>query len=180
MATFSELKAFATGKLSENALREMNKANDYDFENDEAFMQECMGACLGTLLQMNIMDETADELDEDVRDAFITVQDYMITNGLMDEAASVPITNPKINVVRLNKQSQIKRLTTIIALKMARHDKMKAYKKYKLGQKIKKTNLADIMQRYQTKADRLAKKLWAQSKKGKPAAVVDKKKAGKK
>lgn len=171
----SDMRAFVSGKIDENALKAMSETpSDYDFEGDEQFMQECMAACLPTLLQMELMDESVETMDEDVKNAFITVQDYMVNNGYMPEAASVPIGNPKINVVRLNKESQISRLKTIISLKMARKDKIKPYQKYKLGQKIKKMNLAIIMQRYGAKADRLARKLWQQTKKGKPAAVVEK------
>lgn len=169
------LRAFAAGRLDESALQEsMNPDLGTDFENDEEFMQECMGACIGTILLGEILGENADTLDEDVQKAVVTLQDYLVGQGMMSEAATVSVSNPKINVVRLNKQAQINRLTTIITLKMARKDNVKAYQKYKLGQKIKKTNMEDMRKRYGAKAERLAKKLWAKTKKsGKVAAVVD-------
>ena len=110
-----------------------------------------------------------------MKEAFLKVRDYFIGQGLMSEAA-ISINNPKVNYVRLNKQAQMKRLTSIISLKMARKDKIKAFSKYKLGQKIKKENMAIILQRYSSKAERIARKLMNNMKHGKPSAVVDSKK----
>lgn len=178
----SNLRKYAAGSINESTLRD-NLAPDegYDFEADDQFMQECMGACLPTILQMELMDESAVEaMDEDVKDAFVRVQNYLVENGLMDETSTVPITNPKITMVRMSKEAQKHRLTAIIALKMARKENSKAYKKYKLGQKIKKENFLQIMNKNGAKAERLAKKLLQKAKKGKVGAVVEQKKAGKK
>lgn len=178
----SNLRKYAAGSINESTLRD-NLAPDtgYDFEADDQFMQECMGACLPTILQMELMDEAAAEaMDEDVKDAFVRVQNYLVENGLMDEASTVPITNPKITMVRMSKEAQKHRLTAIIALKMARKENSKAYKKYKLGQKIKKENFLQIMNKNGAKAERLAKKLLQKAKKGKVGAVVEQKKASKK
>lgn len=168
------LRAFASGQINESTLSELNGNDEgYDFENDEEFIQECMNVCMPTMISMMLM-ENADELDESVRNACITLNDYLVGQGIISEAATVSLSNPKINVVRLNKQAQISRLTTIITLKMARKDNVKAYQKYKLGQKIKKTNMEEMRKRYGAKAERLAKKLWKKTKSnGKIAAVVD-------
>lgn len=175
MADFlKNLRAFANGQINESALH-VEDTEGYDFENDEEFIQECMTACLPQMIQMELMDESADELDEDVKEAFLKVRDYFIGQGLMSEAA-ISINNPKVNYVRLNKQAQMKRLTSIISLKMARKDKIKAFSKYKLGQKIKKENMAIILQRYSNKAERIARKLMNNMKHGKPSAVVESKK----
>jgi len=177
------LRAFAQGSMTESALRENTGVDTgYDFENDEQFMQECMQACLPTMMQMMIMDENAELLDEDVKDAMIKVTDYFVGQGMLSEAATVSLSNPKINVVRLNKQAQINRLTTIITLKMARKAKSKNYTKYKMGQKIKKTNMEEMHKKYGAKAERLAKKLYAQMQKHPRAAAVaeSKKKSSKK
>lgn len=175
MADFlKNLRAFANGQINESALQ-IEDTEGYDFENDEEFIQECMTACLPQMIQMELMDESADELDEDVKEAFLKVRDYFVGQGLMSEAA-ISINNPKVNYVRLNKQAQMKRLTSIISLKMARKDKIKAFSKYKLGQKIKKENMAIILQRYGSKAERIAKKLVNNMKHGKPSAVVESKK----
>ena len=154
------LRAFAQGTLSESALGDINNNDVPDFENDEEFIQECMNDVAPILMQMMVLEETADQMDEATQAAFIKVQDYMINNGIIAEAASVKITNPKINVVHLNKQAQINRLTTILTLKMARKAKSKNYTKYKLGQKIKKTNMEEMRKKFGNKAAQLSKKLW--------------------
>lgn len=179
MSMISNLREFAAGKINESTLTSrMTPDTGYDFEGDTAFMQECMGDCLPIILQSELMDESAVEaMDEDVKEAFLTVQNYLIENGIMDEAAAIPVGNPKITMVRMSKEAQKKRMTSIIALKMARKSNMKQYKKYKIGQKIKKENFAQIMNRFGDKAERLATKLIQQSRRGKVGAVVEKKKA---
>lgn len=173
------LRAFSKGQMNESTLQENLNGNDDDINElleDSEFMQECMAVAIPMFIQTELL-ENAINLDEDVKEAFLKVQDFLAGQGIISEAATVSLTNPKINVVRLNKQSQIKRLTTIISLKLARRDNTKSYKKYKLGQKIKKENLAEITKRYGQKAERLAKKLWQKSQKnGKVAAVVEAKK----
>ena len=178
------MREFAAGKINESVLR--GKVNEsveepgYDFENDELFMQECADACVPLIIEDMLMDESAlESLEEDVRDAFLRVKGYLVENGIMSEA-TVSLSNPKINVVRLNKAARKNRLTSIIALKMARKDNSNAYKKYKLGQRIKKENFATIMSKYGAKAERLANKLIMKTKKGKVGAVVEAKKAEKK
>lgn len=167
------LRAFAQGSITESTLHENTGVDtDYDFENDEAFIQECTAACLPTMMQMMIMDETFDTLDEDVKDAFVKVNDWMIGQGLISEAAGVSLSNPKINIVRLNKQAQINRLKAIITLKMGRKSGSKHYTKYKLGQKLKKENMAELDKRFGAKAERLAKKVWEQMRKNPKAVAV--------
>lgn len=136
---------------------------EVDLEEDKEFVQECVSACLPTFIQMELM-ENADQLDEDVKTAFLKVQDYMVGQGYINEA-TVNLNNPKVTVVKLSKQSQIARLKTIIALKMARKVNDPKYKKYKIGAKIKKENLANILQKYGSKAEKMAKKLYDQNKK---------------
>lgn len=155
--------------------------DELDLENDEQFIQECMSACLPTFIQMELL-ENAEALDEDVKDAFVKVQDYMVGQGWLSEAATVNLNNPKVTVVKLSKESQIKRLKTIIALKMARKNNDQKYKKYKVGAKIKKANLQEIINRYGSKAERLARRLYDQNKKNRKmnAVVTEKKKSSKK
>lgn len=176
MFNVKHLKDYAAGRMSESAFRNAMNASDTDFENNEEFLRECTASCMPTIIQMALMDESADVLDEDVREAFVKVQNYLIGQGLMSEAASVSVSNPKITVVRMSKDAQKRRLTTIIALKMARHDGLKAFTKYKLGIKIKKDNLAQIMQRYGDRASRIATKMMAKYRGGKVGAVIDQKK----
>ena len=173
------LRAFAQGTINESALKSQIEPDEgYDFENNEEFIQECMNACLPTMLQMDIMGESADQLDESVVQAYVTLQNYLLGQGVISEAATVSLNNPKITVVRMGKEAQLNRLASIITLKMARKDKSKNYTKYKLGSKIKKENMAAMKSRYYEKAKRLAKKLIKRNKaKGKVAAVVNSEKA---
>ena len=145
-----------------------------EYEMDEDFMQECTAAIMPSLIQTMMMESVVDldTLDENVKNAYVTLQNYFVQQGLISEAATVSISNPKINVVRLNKTAQIKRLTTIITLKMGRKNNHKAYKKYKLGQKIKKTNMEELRKIYGAKAERLAKKLWLKTRKNSKVATV--------
>ena len=179
MANFLEnLRAFARGELSESALSDsIADTQAYDFEGDEEFMQECFEACLPTLVQMELMDEDADQLDEDVRDAFNTIANYYVQQGVISEAAVPKITNTKINVVHLSRAAQLKRLTSIIVLKMARRANLPQFKKYKLGSKIKKENMAEMRKRYESSASKIAKKLMTKNRKsGKAVAVISEKK----
>ena len=167
MSVLSNIRESMDGNLDETVLQN-ESVNDADLEeylNDETFMQECMGACLPTMLQMQLMGESADQLDESVKETFATVHGYLAGQGILSEASAVHINNPRINVVHLSKQAQINRLTSIITLKMGRKANHKAYKKYKLGQKIKKKNMEELRRAYGSKAERLAKKLWLKSSK---------------
>lgn len=143
-----------------------------EFEADEQFMQECMAACLPTMVQMMIMDEDAEAMDEATREAFVKVNDYFVGQGIIDEAASVNLSNPKVTFIKMGRDAQIHRLSTIITLKLARRDSNKAYKKYKVATKLKKENMAILKQRYGAKADKLAKKLYQKLLKSKKAAAV--------
>ena len=177
-----DMRAFANRELSESAFKAETMANSgYDFENDEEFMQECVSACLGTFLSMEILGEAADAMDEATKDAFIKVQDYLVGQGVITEAATVNINNPKVNFVKLSRKAQLSRLTSIITLKMARKAGSPNFKKYKIGMRIKKENMNAMREKYGKQAEKLAQKVMrSRSKRGKVAAVVDnaKSKAG--
>ena len=145
-----------------------------EYEMDEDFMQECTQALMPSLIQEMMLESVIDpdSLDENVKNAYFTLQNYFVQQGLISEAATISISNPKINVVRLNKAAQIKRLKTIITLKMGRKANHKAYKKYKLGQKIKMVNREELDRVFGAKAERLAKKLWLKTKKNAKVATV--------
>lgn len=176
MNPLKTLRAFAQGAIDESALTNPIDENNEDisaYENDEQFMQECTQLCMPTMMLMEMLGESAEELDESVVNAIHVLDDYLRGQGLISEAASAPRINAKINVVHLNKNAQLARLKTIIVLKMARKDNVKAYQKYKMGQKIKKMNMAEMVKRYGAKAEKLAKKLWQRThKNGKVVAVV--------
>lgn len=177
MSNLQALRDYAAGAIDESALMAETTTDDdiREYEQDSRFMAECTAACLPIMTQMMMMDEAAQEvLDEETRKVFFAVQNYMVGQGSINEAATVRITNPRINVVHLSKQAQLKRLKAIITLKMGRRAKHKAYKKYKLGQMIKKNNREELDRAFGAKAERLAKKLYAQlQKKSKVAAIVD-------
>ena len=177
MSNLSDLRKYAAGEMDEAALQAglVEDVDISEYENDAAFMESVEMMCMPTMLQMMILGESCENLDEDVAEAFQKVQNYLIGQGAISEAAAVHINNPKINVVHLNKQAQINRLSTIITLKMARNANHKSYRKYKIGQKIRKDNMAEMKKLYGPKADRLAKKLWARTaKNNKVAAVTEK------
>ena len=179
VSVLKNMRDFVSGRIDEAALQAaLNESDssiesDYDFENDPEFMQECASACMASIIQDMMIDESA---LEDLDEAFLRVKDYLVENGVMTEA-TVSLSNPKLNVVRLNKQARKKRLTSIIALKMARKENSNDYRKYKVSAKLKKTYFGKILGKYQSKAERLANKLIQQTKRGKVGAVVETKKA---
>ena len=182
VSVLKNMRDFVSGRIDEAALQAaLNESDssiesDYDFEDDPEFMQECASACMASIIQDMLIDESAlEDLDEDTKEAFLRVKDYLVENGVMTEA-TVSLSNPKLNVVRLNKQARKKRLTSIIALKMARKENSNDYRKYKVSAKLKKTYFGKILGKYQSKAERLANKLIQQTKRGKVGAVVEAKK----
>ncbi len=185
MSILKNLRAFAEGRIDEAALAEEEngelREDEVEELEDEEFMQECAAIAVPMAIQDILLGECSDNIDDDVKKAFLTVQDYLVGQGIISEAATVSISNPKINVVHLNKQSQLNRLKSIITVKLARKANHKSYKKYKLGQKIKKTNRAEMDKVFGKKAEMIAKKVWASTRKnGKVVATVEKQKAEKK
>lgn len=183
VSVLKNMRDFVSGRIDEAALQAaLNESDssiesDYDFENDPEFMQECASACMASIIQDMLIDESAlEDLDEDTKEAFLRVKDYLVENGVMTEA-TVSLNNPKISVIKLSKQARKKRLTSIIALKMARKENSNDYRKYKVSAKLKKTYFGKILGKYQSKAERLANKLIQQAKRGKVASVVEAKKA---
>lgn len=177
------LREFARGNISQAELNEayMTDRRDYEaldtvaYEDDPEFVKECNEACLPTFLMMDLMENAydidLDVMDEEVSDAFMKVHDYMVGQGLISEA-TMNINNPKVTFVKLSKKAQIQRLTTIIALKMARKNKDPKYKKYKLGSAIKRSNRDEIMKKYGQRAQKLSMKLWNQNKKNRKANAI--------
>ena len=168
------LRGLSEGTVDASAVQEnfVTDADIAEFENDQQFMDECYRAALPLIIEDMLLGETADTLDENVKEAVMRIQNYLVQQGVMTEAATIRITNPKVNVVHLSKQAQIRRLKTIITLKMGRKAKHRAYKKYKLGQKIKMTNRGILDQAFGAKAERLAKKMWQKIYKNKKTAAV--------
>lgn len=168
-----ELRDFVDGDIDEAALRE-GMTDDADIEEylgDNQFMSECMEACLPVIVQTMMSDNIMEQLDEDVSAAVATLANYFAGQGIMNEA-SVTLNN-RVNVTHLSKAAQIKRLTAIITLKMARRANHRAYKKYKIGQRIKKANRLEMDKVFGNRAAKVAKKLWiATHKSGKAMTVT--------
>ena len=174
----NDLRAFADGKTNIVGLSESVNEEGFDFENDEEFMQECYSACLPSIIQYELMSESFDQLDESVREAFITVSDYLRGQGYlpMSEATTVTL-NQKTNVVHMGKNAMISRLKSIVTLKMARKAGDRKYTKYKLGCKIKKDNMTEMKKKYGDKAERIAKKMsMPMQKNRKVSGTIDEKK----
>ena len=171
---------FDTDLLMENAFESRVAGNDdiSAYESDKDFMDECYNDCLPTMAQMMITEDNGDAMDEAVVNATARIKSYLVGQGMLSEAAGVPtITNKKINVVHLSKDAQIRRLKTIIILKMGRKANSKAYRKYKMGQKIKKENRQVMENLYGAKAEMLAKKMYMKLQHSKkPVAVVEEEK----
>lgn len=168
-----EMRDFVDGSIDEAALKEglTDETDIEEYLGDQNFMSECMDACLPIMVQTMMSDNIMAQLDEDVADAVVTLHDYFVGQGIMDEA-SVTVNN-RVNVTHLSKAAQIKRLTAIITLKMARRANHRAYKKYKIGQRIKKANRIEMDKIFGNRASKVAKKLWiATHKSGKAVTVT--------
>lgn len=184
----NSLREFARGNITQEELNEayMTDRRDYEaldtvaYEDDPEFVKECNEACLPTFLMMELMENAydidLDVMDEEVSDAFMKVHDYMVGQGLISEA-TMNINNPKVTFVKLSKKAQIQRLTTIIALKMARKNNDPKYRKYKIGSKIRKECRQSILDKYGSKASKLSVKLWRQNQKNRKSNAVVKEKS---
>lgn len=169
----SKMREYAKGILDESALK-APEDDSFDLE-DQEFMQECAALAMPLILESEILSEATEKFGEIVNEAYQDLFTYMQGQGLINEAMN--ISNPRINYVRLNRDSQINRLTKIVTLKLARKTNDKSYKKFKIAHALKKKSMGEMMKKYGSKAERLAKKLWADSKKhSKITAVIDAKK----
>jgi len=174
------LRAFARGQINESELEfdpDIDDDDDeLDLENDDEFVSEVLEECIGVMLSMAVLGETAGNIDEATQEAFEKVTQYLAAQGVISESAAATITtkNPKVSFVRLSLKDQLARLKSMIVLKLARKADSKFFKKYKIGQKIKKENMAKMQEKYGGLADRLSKRLFrALRKRGKVAAIVD-------
>ena len=190
MDLIGSLVNFGKGLINEGALRTqvseaMADDDTEEFEQDEVFMQECAEDCLPYIVQAMLLGESVGELvgdgskiDAKVNEACDTLRTYFIGQGLLSEAAAPNPNNKKITYVRFNREARIAQLKAIITLKMARKKNHPAYKKFKIGQMIRKKNYAILVAAFGKKAEKLARKLWQKmAKSPKTAAVIAEKKA---
>lgn len=175
------LRDYVDGSLDESAVAELqDAATAYDLDSDEFASEELQeAAALGMpiIIQSEVVgDSLATALEEAAQEAYAQLTPYLVGQGYLSEAAAIP-SNPKINVVRLNKQATMKRLTTMYTLYLARKHNDKAFKKYKLACGLKKANREIMAKKYGNKASAMAKKHYAATKGGKVKATVSAAKA---
>lgn len=173
----SLMRQYVSGQLDETTvsmLADANNAFDLTDEEVEDVMRE--GAELGMplILQAEIMGDECDAMTEATITAFNELSSYFVGQGIMESA--IP-TNPKINVVRLNKAAIMKKLKTMYTLLLARRAGSKEFKKYKLACGIKKANREIMDRKYGARAEKMAKQHYNATKGGKVQATVAKAKA---
>lgn len=175
-----DLRSYANGVIDESALDEniaTQSTSGSDFSDafyglDADFIQECIADAIPIVTSAEIMDEDAEYIESVVNDAVHRLSDYFMAQGLINEAPTVPTINKKLNVVHLNKEAQIKRLTKIFTLKLARHKGTTQYKKYKIGTNLRKTNMEAMTKQFGSQAERMAKQTYAKLKNHPKSAVV--------
>lgn len=169
------MRQYVNNSLDENAvdaLKDASRGFDLgDEELESEVMQECAEMGLSLILQSEILGESCEALEEATVDTYKRLAGYFVGQGYLSEAAAIP-TNPKINVVRLNKQATLKRLQTMYVLALGRRAGDKAFKKYKVACKMKKQYKGDLFKKYGAKAERMAKKHYQATKGGKVKAAV--------
>jgi hypothetical protein len=149
--------------------------DDYEPTEDELeIITETTKQMMPYIIADEIMQEAYNRcnVDSSYDDAMFELQDHLKEVNLLSESFSM--NNPKKNYVKLNKKALIERLRSIIILKMARKKKMKEYKKYKIGQKLRKTNFAKMELVLGNKAGMLAKKIMMSKKKNRIPVIIQK------
>ena len=155
-----KIRSFARGDISANELRAyLNDDDNIPELEDEEFLQECSNIAMGLIIQGEMLDESGDIFDSTINETYSELHNYLVGQGIMNEA-SISITNPKINYVRLNKQAQIARLTKIVTLKLARKANSPFFKKYKIAMAMKKKNMGEMDKLFGARASRIDKQIW--------------------
>lgn len=175
-----DLRSYASGVIDESAFSEniaTQSSSGSDFGDafyglDADFIQECIADAIPIVTSAEIMDEDAEYIETVVNEAVSRLSDYFMAQGLINEAPSVPTINKKLNVVHLNKEAQIKRLTKIFTLKLARHKGTAHYKKYKIGTNLRRANMEAMTKQFGSQAERMAKQAYAKLKNHPKSAVV--------
>ena len=161
----SSLRAFARGNIDSELLESSMVDSDAqveELENDQEFMDELMQECIGTILSMEILGEAADRIDAAIQEACDKTTEYLIAQGVLSEAAGAKTVNyndKKRSFMRLSLSDRLNWLRSMAVLTIARRKGDSAYKKFKLGQRIKKENMAKMVKKFGAAADKLAKKM---------------------
>ena len=152
------LRAFAYGEIDESAFNEIQSADEpFDLE-DEEYITECMGVAIRLYIQSELFNESAEELNAAVNETYDRLQNYLIGQGMINEASVTVHKNS--NLVFLSPKAQIERLKKIHVLKLARAAKTNDYKKFKIGANLKKISMQKMLKQFGNKAEKLAKQTW--------------------
>ena len=140
---------------------------------DEEFISECISAAIPVVMSAEIMAEDAEVIEGIIAEASERIADYLAGQGIINEAgATKPVINNRLNVVHLNKEAQIARLTKIYTLKLGRMHGTNNYKKYKIGTMLRKTNMEAMVKQFGSQAARMAKQAYNKLKNNPKGAVV--------
>lgn len=180
---YNALRSFVDGKTTKSQLLESVEAEIQETDDDviltdedEELIQETLSEVMPYLIADEIMSEAYEKGELVFHESMTELEGFLKTNGLLDESFSMK--NPKKNFVRLNKKAILERLRSILIIKLARKNKDKNYKKYKIGTKIKRNSFKAMEDRWGAKATPMAKKAFAaKSKKSRISTVVDAAKA---
>lgn len=152
------LRAFAYGEIDESVFNEIQDADEpFDLE-DEEFITECMGIATQLYIQSELFSESAEELNAAVNETYDRLQNYLIGQGMINEASVTVHKNS--NFVLLSPKAQLERLKKIHVLNLARAQKSNDYTKFKIGANLKKTSMMKMVKQFGNRAEKLAKKSW--------------------
>jgi len=174
-------------KLSDLGRVSRREATPDDIMNEKVGLslaeEEMVDRVLNEQAEMIVAIETSINLMEDagmadaINEACSSLEGALKDANIINEAISINTKRPKRNHVVLTKESQLKRLQMIFALNLARENKNKDFKRFKLGSKIRKIAKENILKRYGQKGMMMAKKAY---KKASSTSGFNKKTAAKK
>jgi hypothetical protein len=171
MFNLKAMKALANGAPINEAIENMGM-EDLD-SSDLILIDETLAEVGATLFFDDLQLDYLESIEKPFLEAMNELSEYMVANGLLNE--NFVVTNPKKNIVRLNKFAIMNRLEKIFTLKLARKAKDKNFKKYKIGTKLKRSSMKLMHAKYGNKAKMMAKKAFiASKKKTRIVAVADK------
>lgn len=146
----------ASGKISLAEAAERRQQNEIwdEEEFNETFSE------IAPFAVAIMMTEAAQEtMINDLNEAMSECQDYLKGQGMMNENFILP-TNPRQNIMRLNRVSAIERLTRVFIISNARKAKSVHFKRYKIGMAMKKSSMAEMDKLYRSKSGRQALQAW--------------------
>lgn len=159
--SLSKIREAVTGDLPIEALSDPTNENYTITAADEQLIAECISEFGEALIAAEIIQESIQGSDEIIMEALTGLHSYLVGQSMISESAAMPsFHNPKVSFVRLNKDATIKRLASIIEIKLARKQKTRGFKQYKIGTKLKKLGRFDMHRQFGPKASNLAKKAY--------------------